>query len=352
MKKLVLFAAATAMLLAGCQNAKTYAVSGSIEGLESGTVTLVPLTGNAEEPYGEATVENGAFTIEIESLTPLFTLLTVNGQPTVPVFLESGEITVSGSADDMQNLKVGGSVSNDAFTAYLEAQAGLAETLQNSAATEEEVMAAYEQIENLVEETYEANKENLWGAYIFVTRKYYSMEAEEILATVDGFSKELQKLPELVKVRQRAEGMLRTAVGKPFIEVKMPNAEGEDIALSEIVKANKVTLLDFWASWCRPCMGEVPYLLKDYAEYHDKGFEIYGISLDNNREAWLNTIAANGMGWVNVSILGGWEAPAVKDYAVSSIPTNFLINSEGEIIAKNLRGEALGAKLAEIFAEE
>ncbi|MBQ1964522.1 MAG: TlpA family protein disulfide reductase, partial [Tidjanibacter sp.] len=181
--------------------------------------------------------------------------------------------------------------------------------------------------------------------------KYYSMEAEEILAAVEGFSKELQKLPELVKVKGRAEGMLRTAVGKEFIEVKMPDAEGKEISLSEVVKANKVTLLDFWASWCRPCMGEVPYLLADYAEYHDKGFEIYGISLDNNKDAWVNTMNDKGMKWVNVSILGGWEAPAVKDYAVSSIPTNFLINSEGVIIAKNLRGEALGAKLAEIFAE-
>ena len=350
MKKLILFAAAAAMLLVGCQNAKTYAVTGTIEGLE-GTVALVPMSG-AEEAYGEATVENGTFTIEVESLTPLFTLLTVNGQPVKPVFLESGEITVSGSAEDLENVTVGGTVSNDAFATYLLAQAGLSEVLSNPEATEEEVKAVYEQIEALNEESFEANKDNLWGAYIFVKSKFYSMEAEEILATVEGFSKELQKLPELVKVRQRAEGMLRTAVGNDFIEVKMPDAEGQEIALSEIVKANKVTLLDFWASWCRPCMGEVPYLLADYAKYHDKGFEIYGISLDNNKNAWVNTIADKGMTWVNVSILGGWEAPAVKDYAVSSIPTNFLIDSEGKIIAKNLRGEALGAKLAEIFAEE
>lgn len=323
MKKLILFAAAAAMLLVGCQNAKTYAVTGTIEGLE-GTVALVPMSG-AEEAYGEATVENGTFTIEVESLTPLFTLLTVNGQPVKPVFLESGEITVNGSAEDLENVTVGGTVSNDAFATYLLAQAGLSEVLSNPEATEEEVKAVYEQIEAL---------------------------NEEILATVEGFSKELQKLPELVKVRQRAEGMLRTAVGNDFIEVKMPDAEGQEIALSEIVKANKVTLLDFWASWCRPCMGEVPYLLADYAKYHDKGFEIYGISLDNNKNAWVNTIADKGMTWVNVSILGGWEAPAVKDYAVSSIPTNFLIDSEGKIIAKNLRGEALGEKLAEIFAEE
>lgn len=350
MKKLILFAAAAAMLLVGCQNAKTYAVNGTIEGLESGTVALVPMSGDGEA-FGEATVENGAFTIEVESLTPLFTLLNVNGQSTVPVFLESGEITISGNAEDLENIKATGTASNDAFAAYIEAQKGVSAVLENPAATEEEMKAAYEQIENLIEESYEANKENLWGAYILVSRKYYSMEAEEILAAVDAYSKELQTLPQLVKVRQRAEGMLRTAVGNDFIEVKMPDAEGKEIALSEIVKANKVTLLDFWASWCRPCMGEVPYLLADYAKYHDKGFEIYGISLDNNKDAWVDTIADKGMTWVNVSILGGWEAPAVKDYAVSSIPTNFLIDSEGKIIAKNLRGEALGEKLAEIFAE-
>lgn len=351
MKKIVLFAAAAAMLLVGCQNAKTYAVSGTIEGLE-GTVALMPMSGDAEELYGEATVENGAFTIEVESMTPLFTLLAVNGQPVVPVFLESGEITVSGNAEELQGVKATGTVSNDAYAAYVEAQSALAATLENPEATEEEVKAVYEQIEALNEESYEANKDNLWGAYILVMNKYYSMEAEDILAAVAAYPKELQKLPELVKVKGRAEGMLRTAVGKQFIEVKMPNAEGEEISLSEVVKANKVTLLDFWASWCRPCMGEVPYLLADYAEYHDKGFEIYGVSLDNNRDAWVNTMNDKGMQWVNVSILGGWEAPAVKDYAVSSIPTNFLINSEGVIIAKNLRGEALGEKLAEIFAEE
>ncbi len=351
MKKIILFAAATAMLLVGCQNTKTYAVSGTIEGLE-GTVALMPMSGDDKEAYGEATVENGAFTIEVESQTPLFSLLTVNGQPVAPVFLEEGAITVNGSAEDLENVKAAGTVSNDAFAAYVEAQNTLAAKLENPEVSEEEMRAVYEQIEALNDESYEANKDNLWGAYILVMNKYYSMEAEDILAAVAAYPKELQKLPELVKVKGRAEGMLRTAVGKEFIEVKMPDAEGKEISLSEVVKANKVTLLDFWASWCRPCMGEVPYLLADYAEYHDKGFEIYGISLDNNKDAWVNTMNDKGMKWVNVSILGGWEAPAVKDYAVSSIPTNFLINSEGVIIAKNLRGEALGAKLAEIFAEE
>ena len=164
MKKIILFAAVAAMLLVGCQNAKTYAVSGTIEGLD-GTVALMPMSGDAEEPYGEATVENGAFTIEVESQTPLFSLLAVNGQPVVPVFLEEGAITVNGSAEDLEGVKVGGTVSNDAFAAYVEAQNALAAALENPNVSEEDMKAAYEQIEALNEESYEANKDNLWGDF-------------------------------------------------------------------------------------------------------------------------------------------------------------------------------------------
>lgn len=96
-------------------------------------------------------------------------------------------------------------------------------------------------------------------------------------------------------------------------------------------------------------MGEMPYLLDAYAKYHDKGFEIYGVSLDDNGDSWKKTIEQQGMKWVNVSTLGGWQTEAAKEYSVNSIPANFLINAKGEIIARNLRGEALAEALAEIF---
>ena len=108
-------------------------------------------------------------------------------------------------------------------------------------------------------------------------------------------------------------------------------------------------LVDFWASWCGPCMGEVPYLVEDYAKYHKKGFEIYGVSLDRAREPWLKAIETKGLVWVNVSELKFWDDEAAKQYAVRSIPSNFLISSDGTIVARNLRGEELGAKLAELL---
>lgn len=138
--------------------------------------------------------------------------------------------------------------------------------------------------------------------------------------------------------------------GEKYKEISgLTSPGGKEIKLSEVVKENKYTLLDFWASWCPPCMREVPYLTADYAEYKDKGFEIYAVSYDDDSMAWQGAIKKNGMGWIHVSALKGWECPTQALYGVRSIPRNFLIDSEGNIVAENLRGEALGEKLAELL---
>ncbi|MDR2891043.1 MAG: TlpA family protein disulfide reductase [Alistipes sp.] len=121
------------------------------------------------------------------------------------------------------------------------------------------------------------------------------------------------------------------------------------VALSQVVAENEYTLLDFWASWCAPCMGEVPFLTEAYAQYKPKGFEIYGVSYDQDGEAWRAAIADNGMNWVHVSALKGWDCPTAALYGVRSIPRNMLIDKKGNIVAENLRGEALAAKLAELL---
>lgn len=138
--------------------------------------------------------------------------------------------------------------------------------------------------------------------------------------------------------------------GEKYKEISgLKSPEGKEIKLSDVVKENKYTLLDFWASWCPPCMREVPYLKADYAKYKAKGFEIYGVSYDSDSMAWQNSIRDNGLGWIHVSALKGWECPTMALYGVRSIPTNYLIDSNGNIVAKNLRGDALGAKLAELL---
>ncbi len=137
--------------------------------------------------------------------------------------------------------------------------------------------------------------------------------------------------------------------GEKYKDFSLPSQDGKELALSKTVEANKYTLLDFWASWCPPCMAEVPYLKAAYDEYKDKGFEIFGVSYDNDAAAWKNAIATKGLNWVHVSALKGWECPTQALYGVRSIPRNLLIDGKGTIVAENLRGDALAAKLAELL---
>ncbi len=349
MKKLMLILAAAVMAVA-CNTTKTYVVEGMINGY-SGEVSVMNIAG--DEMLASTSSEDGKFSLAVESATPIFAALAIdlgNGlQPIIPLFLDGTPIAVSGDMSDVQSLSATGTESNEAFTDFNKSQMELMVPIMSGEASEEEVMNAFNAMQVIMDESYEANKENLWGAYLFVSNKYRELSAEEILATVEAYPAELQKVEEIALVKEYAEKMLKTEVGKPHTNITLPNVEGEEVSLKEVVEANKVVLLDFWASWCRPCMGEMPYLLEAYATYHDKGFEIYGVSLDDNAEAWKKTIEAQGMKWVNVSELKGWQTAAAQEYSVNSIPANYLIGGEGVIIDKNLRGEALAEKLAELF---
>lgn len=110
-----------------------------------------------------------------------------------------------------------------------------------------------------------------------------------------------------------------------------------------------MVLVDFWASWCGPCRKENPNLVKAYAKYHDKGFEIIGVSLDDKKESWLKAIEADKLVWLHASDLKCWKSDLAAEYGIKSIPTSFLVDAEGRIIAKDLRGDALEKKLETLF---
>ncbi len=143
----------------------------------------------------------------------------------------------------------------------------------------------------------------------------------------------------------QSEGALRR--GQPAPDIALPDPEGKIRRLSEL--RGKWVLIDFWASWCRPCRMENPNVVRLYQQYHPRGFEIFGVSLDHNKEAWLQAIQADKLTWIHVSDLKGWQSAGAQLYRVSGIPYTVLVDPEGRIAAKNLRGPTLEAKLKEIF---
>jgi hypothetical protein len=149
----------------------------------------------------------------------------------------------------------------------------------------------------------------------------------------------------------RMEPARKIQPGQQFIEVALPTPQGDTLRLSEIVAKSKVTLLDFWASWCGPCRQFNPILVEIYKQFHDKGFNIYGVSLDQDKEQWTKAIKEQNLTWNHVSNLKAWDCPARLDYMVQGIPSSVLIGQDGKIIAHNLEGNELKAKLAELLAE-
>jgi peroxiredoxin len=138
-----------------------------------------------------------------------------------------------------------------------------------------------------------------------------------------------------------------TGSGAVAPDISLPDPDGNIQSLSSL--RGKIVLLDFWAGWCGPCRRENPVLVKAYAKYHDKGFEIFQVSLDKTKESWTAAIKQDGLNWIHVSDLKFWSSPAAKLYGVESIPANFLLDKEGKIIGSNLRGEALEAELSKLF---
>jgi thiol-disulfide isomerase/thioredoxin len=153
--------------------------------------------------------------------------------------------------------------------------------------------------------------------------------------------------PYTLALLARRQALEATAVGQTAPELVLPNPDGQTVALSSL--RGRYVLLDFWASWCKPCRAENPRLVQLYQQYKGKGFEVYGVSLDESKERWLKAVAADKLPWVHVSDLQGFKGTAVAAYAAQAIPLTLLLDPQGRILAKSLTGEELQEKLATLL---
>jgi peroxiredoxin len=165
----------------------------------------------------------------------------------------------------------------------------------------------------------------------------------------DTVREELSGSPEAMSFVEEVDNMKNLSVGAVAPEIALPNPEGEIVPLSSL-RGNYV-LVDFWAKWCKPCRMENPNIVRAYQKYHDQGFEVYGVSLDRTKADWVQAIEEDNLDWTQVSDLKFWNSEAAQTYNINAIPFSILLDPEGKIIAKNLRGVELDNKLKEIFGE-
>ena len=165
--------------------------------------------------------------------------------------------------------------------------------------------------------------------------------------------------PYLKKTRDDVEAILKpkdspkTAfIGQQFTDLEMADPDGKMHKISELVGEGKYVLVDFWASWCGPCRAEMPNVLEAYNKYHEKGFEVIGVSFDEKKDAWIKAVNQLKMPWLQISDLKGWKCAAAPIYKIDGIPDNILIDPQGKIIERALRGKALQSRLQKIFVEQ
>lgn len=331
-----------------------------ITGVAPQGVKRVLLNTMNSQSVGDATVSNGSFAFEGE--LPMHTFLTlvdeegmypmnliVDGEP-IETNLEKGSL--NGSKLNERFRKVDEEIM-ELEIAYMQQRLEYWQAQQDKSADSEQLRLqrdrSYSKLLVEMKNAIRGNADNVIPAF-YLSQIYNILELDELKTYLQS-EKPYASHPLLRSAWNLLNHREKTNVGQLYTDVQEPDTAGVMRSLSEFVGKGNYVLVDFWASWCMPCLAEMPVLKECYERYHSRGFEIVGLSFDRSREAWLAAIKRMKLGWVHLSDLRYWDSEASKIYGISSIPANLLLDGEGRIVATDLRGNELVKKLYELYAE-
>lgn len=364
MKKLLYLCIAILPFISSCNKSTGYVLEADIIGANNIMFDLRIVENGTFVVVDSAMSENDGFVMKGELEYPsLVYLFARNTNYRASFYMENSKIHLKGMLDSLDVMEITGSSIQDEYRALAsqilplsmkydslssEYQvARLQENDEQMLLVEKELDAVFEQVNTVQVDFIRENPSSAFAPFVLNSLSQ-DMETDEVESLIANMSPEIVSSPIIVSLKASIEKRKAVAIGQKAPDFTLNDVDGNPVSLSSKV-GTKILLVDFWAGWCNPCRLENPNVVKVYNEFHKKGFDVFGVSLDRTKDEWVKAIADDKLTWTHVSDLQFWQNAAAQLYMVNSIPANFLLDENGVIIDKNLRGEELYNKVQELL---
>ena len=363
MKKL-LFVGLALALFVSCNKEPGYVIKADIAGADNEIFDLFAVENNQLDTIATTTAKNQSFSMKGSVDYPrVVYLIARNSGNRVSFYIENSAIELVGSLDSLEYVEVTGSKTHDDYITLSNAiqpvgtqyndmvnQYQIANQMMDipkMAILERQVDSVYGVFLDMQENFVRENPASFFAPTLIASLSTY-LEVETVEELVNILDPAVAATPTIVTLKEDLAKQKLVAIGQKAPDFTLNDVNGQPVSLYSKVGA-KYLLVDFWAGWCGPCRQENPNVVRVYNEFNKKGFDVFGVSLDRTKEEWESAIKDDKLTWTHVSDLKYWQSEAARLYSINSIPANFLLDENGIIIARNLRGEDLYNKIKELL---
>jgi peroxiredoxin len=350
--------------ISACNSEPHYVVKAKIDGSDSLTFLLQKRDAGKIVTIDSTISKKGSFKMSGTIGYPEMVMLrALNTNYRTTFFLENAKISVTGKLDSLFDARIAGSKTQDEYKSFIDSNKPLGDKYMSFYTQYQDarrgndtakISAIGKEIEDIRNQMISLQKDfikNNPGSYFspeLLLSLSADMKADEIETTINSLDTNIAKIPMMQELMLSAERMKTVMIGQKAPDFTMNDVDGNPVSLYSRV-GSKLLLIDFWAAWCNPCRMENPNVVKVYNEFHKKGLNILGVSLDQSKDDWVKAISDDKLTWVHVSDLQYFNNKAAILYSVSAIPANFLLDETGTIIARDIRGEDLYNKVKEML---